>query len=136
MVSDVLADEESTEPAEVTPPQIVNLDEWFAPIATDEPTSEPESPAATIARDIEDGERMLRSWLAHSLGLIEIIHGERTDWIPRARHILAGEIRPFEAFDRTAQFTASESKSLGELLQVFADLRRKNIAILMSSLGL
>jgi hypothetical protein len=26
-----------------------------------------------------------------------LIHGERTDWIPRARHILAGETRPFEA---------------------------------------
>jgi hypothetical protein len=59
-----------------------------------------------------------------------LIHGERTDWIPRARHILAGEIRPFEAFDRTAQFTESEGKSLGELLQIFADLRRENIAIL------
>jgi hypothetical protein len=60
-----------------------------------------------------------------------LIHGERTDWIPRARHILAGEIRPFEVFDRTAQFTESQGKSLGELLQIFADLRRENLAILM-----
>ena len=37
-------------------PQIVDLDEWFVPIAADEPTSEPESPIATIARDIEEAE--------------------------------------------------------------------------------
>src|SRR5437667_9191692 len=44
-----------------------------------------------------------------------LIHGERTDWIPRARHILAGETRPFESFDRNAQFTESQGKSLSEL---------------------
>src|SRR5438067_7959580 len=59
-----------------------------------------------------------------------LIHGERTDWIPRARHILAGETRPFETFDRTAQFTESQGKSLGELLETFADLRRENVAAL------
>ena len=60
-----------------------------------------------------------------------LIHGERTDWIPRARHILAGETRPFESFDRAAQFTESEGKSLGELLEMFADLRRENVAALV-----
>src|SRR2546429_6740183 len=59
-----------------------------------------------------------------------LIHGERTDWIPRARHILAGETRPFETFDRTAQFADSQGKSLAELLATFADLRRENIAVL------
>jgi uncharacterized damage-inducible protein DinB len=59
-----------------------------------------------------------------------LIHGERTDWIPRARHILAGETRPFETFDRTAQFTDSNGKSLGELLTNFAALRKDNIATL------
>jgi len=56
-----------------------------------------------------------------------LIHGERTDWLPRARHIMAGEPRPFEPFDRTAQFTESEGKSLCELLKSFADLRRENL---------
>src|SRR6266571_8672652 len=51
-----------------------------------------------------------------------LIHGERTDWIPRARHILAAETRPFESFDRTAQFTESQGKSLVELLGMFAAL--------------
>ena len=59
-----------------------------------------------------------------------LIHGERTDWMPRARHILAGDQRPFETFDRTAQFTQSKGKSLAELLSVFAELRRENIAVL------
>jgi hypothetical protein len=59
-----------------------------------------------------------------------LIHGERTDWMPRTRHILAGETRPFEPFDRTAQFTESEGKSLDELLAIFADLRRENVAAL------
>src|SRR5262245_14338180 len=56
-----------------------------------------------------------------------LIHGERTDWIPRARHILAGETRPFESFDRMAQFTDSKDKNLNELLATFADLRGKNV---------
>jgi hypothetical protein len=59
-----------------------------------------------------------------------LIHGERTDWIPRARHILAGETRPFDPFDRTAQFTESQGKDLSELLATFASLRRKNITAL------
>jgi DinB superfamily len=59
-----------------------------------------------------------------------LIHGERTDWIPRARHILAGETRPFDPFDRTAQFTESEGKNLGDLLETFASLRQENIAAL------
>src|ERR1700674_4993537 len=60
-----------------------------------------------------------------------LIHGERTDWIPRARHILASETRPFETFDRTAQFTESQGKSLGELLELFANLRQENVAALV-----
>lgn len=59
-----------------------------------------------------------------------LIHGERTDWIPRARHILAGETRPFETFDRMAQFSENQSKSLGELLDSFAELRRENLTTL------
>jgi len=60
-----------------------------------------------------------------------LIHGERTDWITRARHILAGETRPFEAFDRTAQFTESHGKSLEELLATFGELRRESVAMLL-----
>jgi DinB superfamily len=56
-----------------------------------------------------------------------LIHGERTDWLPRARHILAGETRPFEPFDREAQFEESRGQSLDELLATFAALRRENL---------
>ena len=40
--------------------------------------------------------------------IAHLIHSERTDWIPRAPHMLAGETRPFEPFDRTAKFTEGE----------------------------
>ena len=60
-----------------------------------------------------------------------LIHGERTDWIPRARHILAGETRPFEPFDRTAQFRESKGRSLAELLTTFAELRQQNVDALL-----
>jgi len=59
-----------------------------------------------------------------------LIHGERADWIPRARHILAGKKEPFKPFDRNAQFTESKGKSLGELLDTFDNLRRENLATL------
>ena len=38
-----------------------------------------------------------------------LIHGEKTDWVPRARIILEhGEARVFEPFDRLAQFAESQ----------------------------
>jgi len=56
------------------------------------------------------------------------IHGEETDWIPRAEMILAqGENRTFVPFDRFAQFEKSEGKSLSELLETFAGLRKENL---------
>jgi len=60
-----------------------------------------------------------------------LIHGERTNWLPRARHILAGERRPFDPFDRMAQFTESQGKSLHDLLAAFAEIRRENVAALI-----
>ncbi|BDU68398.1 hypothetical protein GETHOR_04990 [Geothrix oryzae] len=59
-----------------------------------------------------------------------LINGERVNWLPRARHILAGETRPFDPFDRTAQFTQSQGKQLSELLKTFELLRRDNLAAL------
>lgn len=60
-----------------------------------------------------------------------LIHGERTDWIPRARTILAqGENRHFTPYDRFAQFRESKGKSLGDLLDEFALLRAANLTIL------
>jgi len=60
-----------------------------------------------------------------------LIHGERTDWIPRAQIILAqGENRRFVPFDRFAQFRESAGKLLPELLEEFARLRAENLATL------
>lgn len=62
-----------------------------------------------------------------------LVHGERTDWIPRAEIILAqGEQRRFTPFDRFAQFRESEGKSLDELLDELDAIRRQNIAVLKS----
>jgi uncharacterized protein YndB with AHSA1/START domain len=62
-----------------------------------------------------------------------LIHGEVTDWVPRARIILEqGGNRTFEAFDRFAQFELSKGKSLAELLDEFERLRSANIETLRS----
>ena len=62
-----------------------------------------------------------------------LIHGERTDWIPRLEIILAdGESRPFEPFDRFAQFKESRGRTLEELLDTFAVLRARSLARLAS----
>jgi uncharacterized damage-inducible protein DinB len=60
-----------------------------------------------------------------------LIHGERTDWMTRARHILSGPATvPFAPFDRFAQFAASRGKTLAQLLDEFERLRRANLAAL------
>jgi hypothetical protein len=57
-----------------------------------------------------------------------LIHGERTDWIPRAEIILAqGSNRRFIPFDRFAQFRDSQGKSLEDLIEEFARLRSENL---------
>jgi hypothetical protein len=65
-----------------------------------------------------------------------LIHGEQTDWLTRTRIVLEhGESRPFEKFDRLAQFSASKGRTLHQLLDEFAALRAKNLREL-KSLGL
>jgi DinB family protein len=70
------------------------------------------------------------TWSPYDI-LGHLIHGEETDWIPRARIILEhGEAKAFEPFDRFAQFEKSKGKSTAELLDEFELLRRKNLASL------
>jgi len=60
-----------------------------------------------------------------------LVHGERTDWIPRARLILeSGDAVPFTPFDRFAQFRDSRGKSLDDLLREFESLRAENLRTL------
>lgn len=55
-------------------------------------------------------------------------HGERTDWLPRAKRILVfGETKAFDPFDRWAQERESKGKSLPQLLDEFAQLRGENV---------
>lgn len=58
-----------------------------------------------------------------------LIHGERTDWMPRAKRILEfGESRAFDRFDRRAQERESQGESLPQLLDELARLRAENLA--------
>jgi hypothetical protein len=60
-----------------------------------------------------------------------LIHGEKTDWMPRARIILEyGMERPFQPFNRFAMFEESKSKSLDDLLSEFERLRENNLRVL------
>src|SRR3954466_767736 len=62
-----------------------------------------------------------------------LIQGERTDWLPRVRTILEhGEARPFEPFDRLAQFEVSKGRTLENLLDEFARLRAGSLRELAS----
>jgi len=57
-----------------------------------------------------------------------LIHGERTDWMQRAKRILEfGETRAFDRFDRLAQMRESQGKSLGQLLDEFTQVREENL---------
>jgi hypothetical protein len=57
-----------------------------------------------------------------------LIQGERTDWIARVKIILEhGEARPFDKFDRLAQFTASQGRTLVSLLDEFATARQESL---------
>src|SRR5262245_56146428 len=70
------------------------------------------------------------SWSPHAV-VGHLIHGEETDWIPRAKIILEyGEGKAFEPFDRFAMFEKFKDRSLDELLDLFATRRRKNLGTL------
>jgi hypothetical protein len=58
-----------------------------------------------------------------------LIHGERTDWMPRARIVLQfGETKAFESFDRGAHVRESQGKSLAQLLDEFSHVRSHSLA--------
>jgi hypothetical protein len=57
-----------------------------------------------------------------------LIHGERTDWMPRVKIILEhGDAKAFDTFDRLAQFAVSEGRTLASLLDEFTALRKDNL---------
>jgi hypothetical protein len=57
-----------------------------------------------------------------------LIHGERTNWVPRVRMILEhGEARAFEPLDRLAHFAESEGRTLASQLDEFATVRQESL---------
>lgn len=67
------------------------------------------------------------SWSAFEV-VGHLVHGEETDWVPRAQIILEhGDERPFEPFDRFAQEERFGDWPLGRLLDRFAEARGENL---------
>ncbi len=87
-----------------------------------------------LLRDLPDAWTLqnegVSTWSAFDV-VGHMIHGERTDWVPRAKVIMQfGETRAFEPFDRWGQERKSAGKSLGQLLDEFARLRVEGLAAL------
>lgn len=62
-----------------------------------------------------------------------LIDGEETDWMPRARIILAqGQNRRFEPYDRFRHRARNATRALASLLDEFARLRAENVRVLQS----
>ena len=62
-----------------------------------------------------------------------LIHGEKTDWIPRAKIILSdSQNKTFEPFDRFAKMGENQKRDIEELLEEFKKLRTENLKELQS----
>lgn len=62
-----------------------------------------------------------------------LLHGEKTDWIPRMNLILSDKTdKTFQPYDRFAQFEESNGKSLTQLLDEFKKRRQENLTVLRS----
>lgn len=85
---------------------------------------------AGLSPEWTEGTEGPETWSAYDI-VGHLIHGERTDWVPRAQIILAhGDDTRFTPYDRFAQFRESKGKTLADLLAEFAQLRAENIATL------
>lgn len=68
------------------------------------------------------------SWSPYDV-LGHLIHGERTDWIPRVEIILfEGSRKEFKPFDRFAHLEKSRGKAVNDLLEEFEELRAMNLS--------
>jgi DinB superfamily len=57
-----------------------------------------------------------------------LIHGEKTDWVTRAKIILEhGTAKPFTSWDRFAQYEESKGKNLQQLIDKFEAVRNENM---------
>lgn len=72
------------------------------------------------------------TWCAFDI-VGHLIHGEKTDWIPRLKIVLNDSVNnTFEPYDRFAQFEESKGKTLNQMLLEFSELRTKNLNYLKS----
>ena len=72
------------------------------------------------------------TWSPHEV-VAHLINGERTDWIPRARLILARDpTATFFPFQREGFFAEARTRPLTELLDLFASLRAESLRTLDS----
>jgi hypothetical protein len=68
------------------------------------------------------------TWSAFEI-VAHLVHGERTDWMQRAKTILQfGEGRAFEPFDRMAGGDQTGARSLAQLLDEFSRLRSNSLS--------
>lgn len=57
-----------------------------------------------------------------------LIHGEKTDWTARTKMILeCGNTKTFERWNRTAMYEESTGKTMQQLLDEFAAIRKANM---------
>jgi hypothetical protein len=67
------------------------------------------------------------TWNAREI-VAHLSHAERTDWIPRVKHLLEfGEREPFPPFDRLGHRREMEGKPTAELLEEFTRLRAESL---------
>lgn len=71
------------------------------------------------------------TWSAYNI-MGHLIHGEKTDWIPRAKIILNSPGNSFEPYDRFAQEKLYSTQTFEALLNEFKDWRSQNLDTLKS----
>ncbi|WP_249727232.1 DinB family protein [Bacillus paralicheniformis] len=60
-----------------------------------------------------------------------LIEGEKNNWLPRIKlTVTEGATEPFPPFDRFSQLNQNDGKTMEQLLNEFADIRRANLKTL------
>lgn len=87
---------------------------------------------ANSAYNLDKIDEGIGTWSGYNI-IGHLIHGEKTDWIPRAEIILSNsENKTFEPYDRFAQDQLYSTQTTEELLDEFRFLRSQNLAKLKS----
>jgi len=88
--------------------------------------------AGSVSPDWTDKNEGENTWSPYEI-VGHLIHGEKTDWIPRIKIILSQKSdKRFKPFDRFAQINESKGKSMKQLVEEFTVIRKQNLGILRS----